>query len=362
MNFDIETFIISYLPVFVFPIIAIPFLIVAKIFKGSLKNKLFYITLSILLLYTFLFITALYKMGYDTIAPYYETSFTERFLYGLSGISIYFFSYYNYLAIIAIIALVIIYRIKKDKTVLKKTLISILILGTILLSGLGAFVAPLFSTWDLFTPENKEYNIEKEFQKYKSAADITIFYPLKGLYSELASLDFNVYYDLSNNSSQNKELLETGKKYFLQSVDKSSNYYRLMNFYIKIKEYDEALNCTEKIKFKDKSQKWQWQANIFVQKREYNKAIECAIREKEGNTKFFHLTDAYIGLNDLDKAQEYSEKISNKSTSAYFRRKLLILEKKGDIQQAKKEYEKCRYSKDKTYDEFLFAYRESFSK
>ena len=187
MNFDIETFIISYLPLFVFPIIAIPFLVVAKIFKDNFKNKPFYITLCILLLYTFLFITAFYKMG-NTLPQMYETSFSECFLQGLSDISIYFFSYYNYIAIITIITLVIICCVKKDKTVLKKTFISILILGTTLSSGLGAFVAPLFSTRELFTPENKEYNIEKEFQKYKLAADITIFYPLKGLYSELASL------------------------------------------------------------------------------------------------------------------------------------------------------------------------------
>ena len=120
------------------------------------------------------------------------------------------------------------------------------------------------------------------------------------------------------------------------------------------------MKCTEKIKFKDKRNKFLWQANIYVKKHDYNKAIECAAQEKDGNTKFFHLTDAYIGLNDLDKALEYLEKISDKSNRAYFRRKLLILEKKGDIQQAKKEYEKCRYSKDKTYDEFLFTYRESF--
>ena len=53
-----------------------------------------------------------------------------------------------------------------------------------------------------FTPANKEYNTEKEFQKYKLASDITIFYPLKGLYSELASLDFDSYYYPTNNSSK----------------------------------------------------------------------------------------------------------------------------------------------------------------
>lgn len=246
----------------------------------------------------------------------------------------------------------------KDKNIIKKFFISLLIILPFVFIHYPFFIFPLI----------KKNNYENNKNACKYIADKSILPPVKAMYAYLAAMDIEFDYTSKKsqiNTEDANNLIEDFIKYKTISNQLVGYSYPEVIFLTSAKRFDDALTFLGKIEERTK-QIDPYRVKIYIAKKEYKKALDYAnkINYKYDSIKYLDYAKIYTGLNQFDKAfwalEQFKQAPKNRPMDAvYSSARIYINYKAGNYELAQQEFvefkEKYRYrDKDKyTFEDFL---------
>lgn len=242
--------------------------------------------------------------------------------------------------------------ITKDKSVIKKLFISLLLLMPFVYTAYPFFVLRFQNINK--TPYSKEtYKYIEEKTNLSSIKACCAFHINYYIWNELHSKFYDRKYarfDLSSNEA--KSLVSEFVKY--KTIENNTvvcGYGDIVSL-TALKQFDTALAFIEKQE-KRTGKKSPYRINIYIAKKDYQTALDWINGLEPYAGADLHYAKIYTGLKEFDKAYEYLEKYKRETDnsksrfnviqSIYSNNKIYLDYKAGNVELAQEEYEKLIY-------------------
>lgn len=334
-------------------------ILIAKIFfNKKFSTKYFFISLVLTIIITI--VEFVYFPGGFT--EFYELTLFEKInnytadMFASGGK--FFIKFFIYAFPLFSIACIIFLIRTKDKYIIKKFFISLLI-----------FYPFVFINYPFFVYESKHKISYESFKNAcKYVADKSVLPPVKAIYSHIVANNISSEYTSKKseiNDKDAKNMIEDFIKYETVSSELAGYSYPSVVFLTSAKKFDVALTFLEKIEARTK-QTDHYRVTIYIAAKEYQKALDCTnkVNYKKDSVKYLDYVKIYTGLNQFDKAfqalEQFKQAVTNEPFEAvYSSLRIYINYKAGNYELAQQEFlefkQKYRYrDKDKyTFDDFL---------
>lgn len=362
LRYVVYTFLIDF---FASPV-PILIVIIAKIFFRKLfSNKVFWITLVITFILT---VYGSYKDSHEVmylITPFYQLTPSEAFFRDYSDFildaCISTISCCILLLPIMFVGVIGYFIKTKDKTVLKKFIVSSLLLAPFI------YVSYPCHKFGLFGLSVVPDDTNKIIEKYKYIENKTVLPPVRAVMAREVA-NFTRLNDSFIYSRMGEEYFKSDE--FKKTADDFAKYTIIMGNYMGYSEqdlynlvyyekFDELMKIIDKLE-KRTNKVQPMRIDVYIAKKDYQKAFEIAENTayQDDRTKYFYYTIIYTGLNQFDKANEALNNYKNSSAKNgdgwYKKTKIYLDYKQGNIEKAKAEYEKeYEYNLHKDFDAFI---------